>query len=235
MAKTTKDVRRDYLRPEKYLTIEEVQQLRQFVKDQADRVRNRGSTRALMDELIVELLIQTGLRSEELCHLILRDLPTFHGKDSVLVRKKKGHEPRVILVNPSLRKKLRAFIKRCRPGAKPGSPLFACERGHRLLMTRIKRKRKLVIVKEHTTRMSYQTLYRKIKRIAREAKIPHLTPHTLRHTFGSYLYSTERDISVVSKQLGHKSLSSTQIYVGVADDSVRQQMQKLERMFDDFR
>ena len=90
-----------------------------------------------------------------------------------------------------------------------------------------------MIIKEHTARISYRSLYRRIKRIARDAGIEHLTPHVLRHTFGSYLYATERDISAVGKQLGHKSLSSTQIYVGVVDDSVRRQMKKLEQLFDD--
>jgi site-specific recombinase XerD len=94
-------------------------------------------------------------------------------------------------------------------------------------------KKKVTVVKERTSRMSYMSLYRRIKRIGREAKIPNLTPHVLRHCFGSYLYSTERDISAVAKQLGHKSLQSTQIYVGVINDSVRRQMQKLGQLYED--
>jgi hypothetical protein len=37
VAKTTKDVRRDYLRPEKYLSLEEIKRLRRLVKKNADR------------------------------------------------------------------------------------------------------------------------------------------------------------------------------------------------------
>ncbi len=231
MARMTKDVRRDYVKPDKYLTIEEVQRLLRFVKIEADRARRRGSIRGLVNEMIILLMLETGIRSEELCHLILSDLPTHHGKDAILVRKKRGQSARVVSVDPDLRKKLETYIKKCRPGAKPGSPLFASEQGHRLLRTRIKKNKKWVITKEHTSRITYRSLYRRIKRIARDAKIPHLKPHAIRHTLGCHLYSVERDIAVVAKVLGHKSVSSTQIYVGVIDDSVRRQMVKTKQLF----
>ena len=38
-------------------------------------------TRGVFDELIVELLVNTGLRASELCNLNIGDLPIKHGKD----------------------------------------------------------------------------------------------------------------------------------------------------------
>jgi len=231
VTRQTKDVRRDYLKPDKYLTIEEVQRLLRFVKIGADRARKQGTIRGLVNEMIILLMLETGVRSEELCHLILSDLPTHHGKNAILIRKKKGQESRVVAVYPDLQKKLEVYIKKCRPGAKPGSPLFACEQGYRLLRTRIKKNNKWVIIKENTSRISYRSLYRRIKRISRDAKIPHLRPHSLRHTLGTHLYSVERDIAVVGKILGHKSLQSTQVYIGVSDDSVIRQIGKIKQLY----
>ena len=231
MTRMTKDVRSDYLAPYKYLTLPEVKRLLWFIKIEADRARRRGSARGLVNEMLILLMLETGVRSEELCHLILADLPTHHGKDAILVRKKRGQSSRVVPVEPGLKKKLQTFIKLCRKGAKPSSPLFASEQGYRLLRTRIKKNNEWVIVKEWTARLSYRSLYRRIKCIARKANIPNLKPHAIRHTLGTYLYSVEKDVAVVSKVLGHRSLSSSQIYIGVADDSVIRQMRKTKQLY----
>ena len=44
-----------------------------------------------------------------------------------------------------------------------------------------------------------------------------ITFHTSRHTFATLLYTNGADIYTISKLLGHKSISSTQIYASVID------------------
>ena len=68
------------LAPDKYLSDIQLKKLRQYVKDMADLARQRGSERAIIDELVIELLVNTGLRASELCDLNLEDLPVSHGK-----------------------------------------------------------------------------------------------------------------------------------------------------------
>lgn len=46
---------------------------------------------------------------------------------------------------------------------------------------------------------------------------PRLTPHSLRHAFGTDLVEAEVDIRVVQELMMHASLSTTQIYTGVSD------------------
>lgn len=46
---------------------------------------------------------------------------------------------------------------------------------------------------------------------------PRLTPHSLRHAFGTDLVEAEVDIRVVQELMMHESLSTTQIYTGVSD------------------
>lgn len=46
---------------------------------------------------------------------------------------------------------------------------------------------------------------------------PRLTPHSLRHAFGTDLVEAEVDIRVVQELMMHESLSTTQIYTGVSE------------------
>lgn len=45
----------------------------------------------------------------------------------------------------------------------------------------------------------------------------HLTPHSLRHAFGTDLVENDVDIRIVQELMMHESLSTTQIYTGVSE------------------
>jgi len=47
------------------------------------------------------------------------------------------------------------------------------------------------------------------------------TAHQLRHTFATQVYGTQRDLLAVSRLLGHRNVTTTQVYVGVDEAQLR--------------
>ena len=125
--------RRGGLPPDKYLSDTQLKRLRQYVKDMADLARQRGSQRAILDELIVELLVNTGLRASELVALNIEDLPMSHGKPAVWVRNGKGKVMRAVDIPETLTKRLERFVKLYRKEAKDKAPLLVSGKGKRMI------------------------------------------------------------------------------------------------------
>lgn len=232
MAKTRKS--RGGLAPDKYLSKDQVRQLKQDVKTRADRARANGSYRAVINEIIVDLMLGSGLRASELCALQMRDLPHSHGKNILYVRDGKGHVSRAVEISTTLANELTCFVKNYRKGAKPGSPIIPSENGYRTIRWTQQRKSKgdgrlLERARsEHSGRLTYRSLYSKIKIIGRKAGLNRLTPHMLRHTYLTWLYNVEKDLLFVRDQAGHRDMTTTAIYAKTCTEARRRQVEALE-------
>jgi len=197
------------LSPEKYLTEQQQKRLLAYVKAQADIARYRNTTRAIIDEMLVMLFLNTGLRAKELCDLRLRDLPVTHGKKMIFVRTGKGKTVRVVEISDRFCKKLEGFIELYRKRAKPVDHLFIGERGNPI---------------------QYVSVYSKIKRIGKRSGIVNLHPHVLRHTYLTRLYNVEHDLRFVQDQAGHKSPVTTAIYAKTDQPTRRKQVNALDNV-----
>jgi len=195
------------LAPDKYLSDTQLNRLRRYVKDMADLARERGSSRAIIDELIFGLLDGTGLRASELCALNIEDLPMSHGKDCVWVRDGKGKVSRTVEIKSDLSKQMARFVKLYRKGAKPKSPLLVNTRGDRII---------------------YRTIYEKLRKLGQQSGIGKLHPHMMRHTYLSRLYNIERDLRFVQDQAGHASPTTTAIYARTNNKARRRQVEALD-------
>ncbi|GAF97070.1 unnamed protein product, partial [marine sediment metagenome] len=86
--------------------------------------KDDSNQRVVINQMIIDLLLNSGLRAEELCQLQIRDLPHYHGKLVIDVREGKGSVQRSVVISSALAKRIKLFIKHYRKAAKSKSPLF---------------------------------------------------------------------------------------------------------------
>ncbi len=173
-------------------TEKELSLLLTHITDRADRARRTGTTRPIVDELLVLLLVDAGLRPREVCALRMRDVLARHGRTGLRVRGARGGRMRTVEVPGRVDKALVRFARFHRVGARPSDPFLLSERG---------------------TPLSYMSLYSKIHRIGREAGIARLNPGALRFAFLRRLYRREQDLRYVQEQAGHAHLKTTAKYI----------------------
>lgn len=179
----------------------ELERLLAYVRERADSARRRGTTRAVIDEVLVLLLVNAGLRATELCNLTIGDLVTEQDASILRVRDASGNVSRAVAVTSEMAAHLRRFVDLYRQDAKSNDPLLVNERGARL---------------------AYISIFSKVKRIGRQAGIGNLHPRILRSTYVVRLYDREQDLRFVQQQAGHASARTTAIYAIAAKDRISQ-------------
>jgi site-specific recombinase XerD len=161
---------------------------------ETERAANNAVTasarlQAARDRSIVLLLLNTGLRISELCALTFTDLELSDRKGKVIVRQGKGSKRREIPLNQSARQAIRDWLD-VRP--QTSAMLFLGRRGDALTPSGV---------------------HRRLVDLAQRAKIEHLSPHTLRHTFAKNLVDSGVGLERVAALLGHANLNTTRVYV----------------------
>lgn len=71
-------------------------------------------------------------------------------------------------------------------------------------------------------RLGVRQIQLNLAKWCREAGIGQAVPvHSLRHTFATRLYLKTGDLYLVQRALGHKQITTTEVYARVSDDSLR--------------
>ncbi len=168
-----------------------------------DAARSPGTTLALRNRALLEMLYGTGARISEAVGLDLDDLDLQEG--TVLLRGKGGKE-RIVPVGTYASEAVSAYLVRSRSvlcAAGKGLPaVFLNARGGRL------------------SRQSAWTVL--VKAAERAGVTAAVSPHTLRHSFATHLLDGGADVRVVQELLGHASVTTTQVYTLVTVDSLRE-------------
>ncbi len=168
-------------------------------------LRGRSSAIARRDRVIIELFLSTGIRLRELVDLDLEDVDL----DAKHLRvRAKGGVPQVKFLKSTLRSLLRSYLmERRRRGNGECRALFLSNRGSRL---------------------SAGQVANRVKSWLRRARIDkRISPHGLRHTFATHLYSRTGNLLVVKRALGHRDLTTTEIYTHLVDDALEDALERL--------
>ena len=152
-------------------------------------------TRAgLRDKAILEVFYSTGLRLSELARLSVFDLD--HRNGFVRVNLGKGGKDRVVPIGAKACGYVREYLAQARA---PWSEARKDERALWLASRRPHRPLKAAMIEVM------------VKRYGRAAGL-RMTPHLWRHTCATHLVANGANLAAVQRQLGHKSLRTTQLY-----------------------
>ena len=173
------------------LTIQEVDDLLK----QPDLTTPKG----IRDKAMLELLYATGMRVSELIHLEIADVNLQLGY--VVCQENKE---RIIPIGNVSKEALTLYLDK-------GRKVFVKDDAEPALFTNCSGKA-----------MSRQGFWKMLKAYAQEAGIHRdITPHTLRHSFAVHMLQNGADIKSVQEMLGHSDISTTQVYLSMNINRMR--------------
>ena len=194
----------------KYFNEKQIKLLRRTVRDQAELDIQKGKVTAVKEWVVVDLLTCTGLRVSEAANVRCGDLKLGYAESKIFVRDGKGGICGHVVIPESLKKHLKSFItwkEKNRESTGDNDHLFIGQRGAWSAQA-IQQ-----IVKKYLKQLG---LYENGKSV-----------HALRHSYGVELYSKEKDLRAVQKQLRHRSIQSTLIYADVTAEDIQNQVKGL--------
>ena len=154
---------------------------------------------------IMEMLFSTGLRVSELCKLN-RDQINLERREFGVIGK--GGRARVVFLSDRATIWLEKYLAKRTDQSKA---LFIRYAGNREPTQNLEK-----------LRLTPRSVQRLIEKYVRKARLPlKATPHALRHSFATDLLMNGADLRSVQELLGHKNVSTTQIYTHVTNAQLR--------------
>lgn len=162
-----------------------------------DSVSERNSVR---DYCILTLFLNCGMRLSELVNINITDI---NGDTLTVIGK--GNKERTIYLNQACIEALDAYMvirKELKPEMRDKNALFISERNKRIGKRTVQ-----YMVEKYVTKIGLDP--RKY------------TTHKLRHTAATLMHQSGVDIRVLQEILGHKQLSTTEIYTHINNNQLR--------------
>jgi integrase/recombinase XerD len=153
-----------------------------------------GALRTERDRAITQAMVLGGLRRCEVLGLRLGDLRL--GEWRVLIREGKGGHERLVPLSPTFFATVARYMDHERPPETTGDSLFVALKGAR-----------------RGQPLSVPGLDQIIRAARERADLSHGTCHELRHTCFTRLREAGMAIEAIQAQAGHRSISSTRIYL----------------------
>ncbi|OGK38830.1 hypothetical protein A3F34_00555 [Candidatus Roizmanbacteria bacterium RIFCSPHIGHO2_12_FULL_44_10] len=178
----------------KFLSPEEVKKLIQAPNTQKDQ--------GLRDRALLEMLFSTGLRVSELVGLNKDNVNLKEAEFSVIG---KGGKARVVFMSDAAVHWLEKYL-----GGRNDA--------YRALFLRYSGPKPKDPISDDQYRLSTRSVERLVEKHRKKAGITvRIGPHVLRHSFATDLLAHGADLRSVQEMLGHKNISTTQIYTHVTN------------------
>lgn len=145
--------------------------------------------------------IYSGLRISDILKLRVRDV---RGKTHIYIREKKTNKEKRFIISNELKSILNSFIK----NKEDYMFLFKSAKGNNLPITR-------------------QQAYVILKNAGQAFGVDSIGTHTLRKTFGYFMYQQTKDLTAIKEILNHSDVSITRRYIGLTQDDKDSMMKKL--------
>lgn len=144
------------------------------------------ATKSLRTQLVINLMLTTGVRRTELTRIKLSNINLEDGTIFLQNLDTKAHKSRYLFIMDEVMDILKPYLK----AYKPSYYLF----------------------EENNKQLTPSAITSIIYRIKKELNLNDLTPHCLRRTFATYMLDNGANIMSVKNLLGHSTLSQTQKY-----------------------
>jgi site-specific recombinase XerD len=166
------------------------------------KIPNKRYATGLRNKAMLSIMLNMGLRLNEVCNLRPGDINLTNGKLKVV--QGKGKKDRLLGIPEVTANLLEEWRKK-----RPRSDYFFCTmKGKRL---------------------SDRYIQNMVIRYGQRAKIEKkISPHTLRHTYATEYYRRTRDIETLRRILGHSDISTTTIYINLANVEVENGMKEFK-------
>lgn len=171
--------------------------------DKVERLLEQPQTaepKGIRDKAMLELLYATGIRVSELISLKISDvnLPLEY------IRCGPEQKSRIIPIGSQAKVALKKYIDKGRSG-------LILDGNEQILFVNCNGKP-----------MTRQGFWKIIKCYAKKADIKEdITPHMLRHSFAAHLIENGADLKSVQEMLGHSDISTTQIYIKLTNQKLK--------------
>lgn len=149
------------------------------------------------DRAVLHLLLDTGIRHQELTDLNVGDVNLTTGQ--VIIRRGKGQKSRVVFIGAKCRRLLIAYFRH-RAHLEDHSPLWINRDG---------------------VRMTGSGLRQIVRRLAQKAGIPEPGMHSFRRAFAVNSLRNGMDVLMLQRLMGHADLSVLDRYLALVDDDLR--------------
>jgi len=161
----------------------------------------------LRDRAILETLYGAGLRVGELVGLDHEDVDLAGG---LLRVRGKGKKERIVPAGRCAVAAIRSYLQAAEKHAPPGRDAYA-----------------VFINARDGGRLTSRSVHRIMQKYLFKTGLnPELSPHALRHSFATHMLSNGADLRAVQELLGHKNLSTTQIYTHLSHEHLRETYRK---------